>query len=70
MHKKIGIALRKIRESRKLSLRQAEEIIGLDHSVIGRIENGEHEPQLSTLQKFADGYKTTVLAILKKAGVK
>jgi len=70
MRKRIGNALLAFRNDLGLSLRQAEELVGIDHSAIGRIENGEHEASLSTLAKFAKGYKTTIPDILKRAGIK
>lgn len=70
MSKRLGKTLRGYRERLKYSLAHASRETGVDFGFIRRIEMGEISPGLNTLQKLADGYNTTPLAILKKAGFK
>ena len=47
--------LKKIREAKKLSLRELETKCDLDFSQISKIENGRWDSQLSTIFELAKG---------------
>jgi transcriptional regulator with XRE-family HTH domain len=51
---KIGIALRKARRSRALTLRQLSERTGLRIQHISRLERCEHLPTVQTLVRMAE----------------
>jgi len=52
--------LRELRRERHLTLRDLEAISGVDHSSIGKIENGEHLPNLGTLLKLAKALEVSL----------
>ena len=72
MQERIGRVLAELRKAQdgNVSLRDAEDLVGIDHAAIARIEKGERLPSLLTLQKFARGYNTTIISILKRAKVR
>jgi len=52
--------LRELRLKRKLSLRDLEKLSGVDHSTIGRIENGDFLPGLGNLWKLAKALEVPI----------
>jgi len=52
---KFGTAIRRIRESKHLSLRQVAANCNLDNSKIAKIENGKFNISLSTIVELARG---------------
>jgi len=46
---KIGENFKKIRKTKKLSLRQVEAITGIDHSWVGKFEKGKVNFEIDTL---------------------
>lgn len=55
LDKEIGLKLKKLREQKGLSLREAAKRIGVDHSYIHKIEGGKM-PSLEKLKKLCDLY--------------
>ena len=49
-----GFALRELRQEAGLSQRELAERIGSTQSAIARMEKGEAEPRVSTLEKLAE----------------
>jgi transcriptional regulator with XRE-family HTH domain len=49
----IGVRIRQLREQKKLSQGDIEEITGLLRCYISRVENGHTVPSLETLERFA-----------------
>ena len=54
---KIGQNFKKLRKSRKLSLRKVEALTRVDHSWIGKFEKGQVNFEIDTLLKLASGLK-------------
>lgn len=72
----LGQYLRKIREDKGYSYRQASDVTGISHSYIKNVENGidprsqkEIIIQTDKLQKFARGYEIPYETLLEKAGI-
>ena len=55
LQEKFGLHLKNLREDRNLSLRDLAARCNLDHSKIGKIENGKTNLQLSTIIELARG---------------
>jgi transcriptional regulator with XRE-family HTH domain len=78
LDKQIGEKLKKLRESKNLTQREAAEKIGIDYSYISKIENGKI-PSLAKLNKLCELYGVKVSTLfgdevepddgLKKLGV-
>ncbi|MEY9975687.1 MrcB family domain-containing protein [Lysinibacillus sp. RC79] len=49
-----GEKLKKLRESRKVNLRDLAGVIKVDHTVLNKIENGAQSPDMETLEKVVD----------------
>ena len=65
--------LRQIREGREVSLRVLAKLAGVGVATLARMEAGEWDPRLSTLQKVAKTLGVTVAeligeSLLKKGG--
>ena len=54
---KIGHNFKKLRKSKKLSLRKVEALTGIDHSWIGKFEKGQVNFEIDTLFKLSSGLK-------------
>ncbi|MBF0545131.1 MAG: helix-turn-helix transcriptional regulator [Candidatus Riflebacteria bacterium] len=71
--------LKKIRDSRKLSLDRVADLTGVSKSMLGQIERGESNPTISIVWKIANGLKISFtdlinvhqpeIVVLKKAEV-
>jgi transcriptional regulator with XRE-family HTH domain len=62
-----GVLLQKLRG--KLSLRSAAEKVGISHTYLRSLENGEKtKPSLETLQRFSDAYSYPYNDLMEKAG--
>ncbi|WEA01754.1 helix-turn-helix domain-containing protein [Mucilaginibacter sp. SJ] len=55
LQQKFGNHLKTIREKQNISLRELAAKCDLDHSKIGKIENGQTNLQLSTIFELAKG---------------
>jgi transcriptional regulator with XRE-family HTH domain len=55
-----GDKLRKLRESHDMTTRMLAEKIGISHSQITKYETGQHEPTLSTLNKYKALFNVTL----------
>jgi transcriptional regulator with XRE-family HTH domain len=55
-----GNKLRKLRESHGMSTRMLAEEIGISHSQITKYETGQHEPTLTTLNKYKKVFNVTL----------
>ena len=62
----IGLAIREIRQSMKISLDMAASLTGVSKAMLGQIERGESIPTISTLWKISTGLKVTVSNFLYK----
>lgn len=60
----VGERIRAIRTGRKLSRSGLSEQCGLPRSTLIRIEDGEVDPRLSTLQKIAKALKVEVRSLV------
>jgi transcriptional regulator with XRE-family HTH domain len=63
--KALGRRIRDLRASRKWSQEQFAAICAINRSYMGRIERGELNLTLESLEKVAKGLETTVSALLK-----
>lgn len=54
--KAIGIQLRKVRENKKLSLRDVEEFTGIEYVGIGRIERGANKASFENIIRLCKFY--------------
>ena len=61
------ILLKKIREERKLSLRQMEIMTGLSKSALSRIENGEVSMTLHEAEMIAEGLHIGIVDLFDSA---
>lgn len=52
---KLGIAIRRTRESRSLSLRQFGAMVGLSYPFLSQVERGISSPTVDSLVRIADG---------------
>lgn len=68
MDKKFGEFMRKLREDRKLTLRQVEERAKISNAYISQIERGDRGvPNFKTLTKLAEAYGVDVAALTQAA---
>ncbi|WP_019123589.1 helix-turn-helix domain-containing protein [Brevibacillus massiliensis] len=64
-----GRYIKQIRESKNLTLTYVAEQIGIDHSHLSRIENGERNaPKAPTIRKLAKVLGVSFLELMEKAG--
>lgn len=61
----VGKNIKKIRESKKLTLDAAAQETGVSRSMLAQIEKGDVNPTISVLWKIANGYKTSFSSLLK-----
>src|SRR5918999_4292275 len=61
--------LRILRAARGITLAEAEELTGVTRETLGALEHGQRGAYTSTLQKIAEGYGTTVSALLEEEPV-
>jgi HTH-type transcriptional regulator, repressor for puuD len=57
--------LRDYRAKRELSQRELAELSGVSREYIARIELGQHDPTLSTLEKLAKALGVTVAKLIE-----
>lgn len=77
MSKVLADYLKKIRESRNLSLREVERITGINHGYLSQVESNQRQiPRFNVLDKLAKAYGITISEImeineaqLKKEGI-
>ena len=62
---RLGNSIRKLRDQRGWSQEEFADICAVNRSYMGRIERGELNLTLDTLQKVANGLGITVSALLK-----
>lgn len=58
--KLIGVNIKRLREARKLSLRELAKRLNVSASFLSQIETGKASPSLSTLKDIADQLNTTI----------
>jgi transcriptional regulator with XRE-family HTH domain len=66
--KGIGNFLRRLRQHRALSIKQAAEGAGISATFLWQIEKGDRSPSADTLKKLARIYKVTTEELLEAAG--
>ena len=64
LKEKFGLHLKKIREDRKISLRDLATKCELDYSQISKIENAKWDVQLSTIFELAKGLEVEAKELL------
>jgi transcriptional regulator with XRE-family HTH domain len=64
------LRLRQIREGREVSLRVLAKLAGVGVATLARMEAGEWDPRLSTLQKLAKTLGVTVGALIGETSLK
>lgn len=57
---KLATLLKELRQQHHLSQEQFAAAIGMDRSTYAGTERGRHDPKLSSLWKFADGFNMTL----------
>jgi transcriptional regulator with XRE-family HTH domain len=63
--KKLTMTLRRLRTKRGLSQQRLAERSGLSREYVARLETGQHNPSLATLQKLAKALGVPVTALLE-----
>ena len=63
----LGVAIRAIRKSSKLSQEQLALNSGLDRSYVGGLERGEHNPTVITLRRLASTLGLPLCKLLEEA---
>src|SRR5215212_8499429 len=66
MQESLARKLRVLRADRGITLAKAEELTGVTRETLGALEHGQRGAYTSTLQKIAEGYGTTVSALLEE----
>ncbi|MBB6217770.1 transcriptional regulator with XRE-family HTH domain [Anaerosolibacter carboniphilus] len=61
----VGENVRKIRNSRDLTIEKLAEITGVSKSMLGQIERGEANPTITTVWKIANGLKVPFTALIE-----
>lgn len=54
MNNSVGTKIKRLRKDRKLTLREAAEKVGLDHSYLSKIERGVQNPSLKTIESLSN----------------
>lgn len=67
-NKELGEYLKKIRETKNLSLRQVDYLSSVSFSHLSMIENGARKPTALTLKELARVYNTDYIDLYEKAG--
>jgi transcriptional regulator with XRE-family HTH domain len=62
----LGERIRHMRESAKLSLRGLSEQVGIDMSLLGKIERGERQPTIEQIKWIAKYFKIDVKDMMKE----
>jgi transcriptional regulator with XRE-family HTH domain len=62
--------LRKVRETRGLSLDQLAELTGVSKSMLRQIETGKSSPTIATIWKIANGLRLSFTALLRKPEIR
>jgi transcriptional regulator with XRE-family HTH domain len=62
----LGEQVRTLREEAKLSLREVAEKIGIDTSLLGKIERGERQATKEQIRRFANYFKLDEKDLLKE----
>ena len=66
MENEIGINLKRIRETRNLSLDKLSDLTGVSKSMLRQIEMGKSSPTIATIWKIANGLRVSFTALLKE----
>ena len=66
MHGSLATKLRVLRAERGLTLRDAEQLTGVDKDTLSKIERGRRHPHDVTLAKIAEGYRVPVEELLEE----
>lgn len=61
----LGKRLKALRKKNRMTQLALAQKTGLSHAYIGRLEIGQYDPQLSTLQKLAKALKVPVAELVK-----
>jgi transcriptional regulator with XRE-family HTH domain len=64
----LGDRLRELRNQKRLSLREIDEIAGISSSYLSQVETGERHPSASVLKKLAPAYGISPRELLEVAG--
>jgi transcriptional regulator with XRE-family HTH domain len=65
----LGNAIREIRLSKDISQEKLALLAEVDRSYVGRIERGDNNVALLTLQRLADALDVTVAKLMQRAGL-
>jgi transcriptional regulator with XRE-family HTH domain len=65
MKKQFGERVRRLRKKRDWKLVDLSVETGLGRVFLSNLENGKHEPKLSTIKKLADAFGLTASQLLK-----
>lgn len=65
----LGAAIREVRQSKGISQERLALLAEVDRSYVGRIERGDNNVALLTLQRLASALDTSVAKLLQKAGL-
>ena len=56
----VGLRFKRIRENRGYTLKEAAELIGIKYYQLGNYETNRSEPNIVTLKKMSEIYKTSI----------
>ena len=65
----LGDAIREVRLSKGISQEKLALLADVDRSYVGRIERGDNNVALLTLERLADALDTSVAKLMQKAGL-
>jgi transcriptional regulator with XRE-family HTH domain len=66
IHRRLTMRLKQLREVREMTQADLAQKTKLSLSYVARLEQGRHDPPLSTLAKLAKALKVSVAELLKK----
>ncbi len=66
INKNVSANVKKIRETKGLSLDAASKLTGVSKSMLGQIERGEVNPTISVLWKIANGLKVSFTSLVER----
>jgi transcriptional regulator with XRE-family HTH domain len=65
----LGMAIRHVRKQKGVSQEKLALMAGIDRSYIGRVERGDNNVALLTLQKIAQALQVSLSALMDVAGL-
>ncbi len=68
--KQIGVKIREFRKVKRMTQEQLAELVATNPSYIGKLERGEHNFKIQTLEKIAEALEISISALLKSEEIR